>query len=392
MIKGKTKKNVYFFICDVLSIINKLIPKSKNKILFFSSNDITDNSKSVLDYLIDNKYNDKYKITCCVRDVERYSDVSIKNLSYKKSIMGIYEILTSKYIFFHGEIIAIKPSKSQMSIDLWHGTPLKKFNKLADKLKDYRYNFFSYLLASSEAFKPIMRACFDCNMEQMVVLGHPRNDELFKGLDALNKVGIDKNKYKKVFLWMPTFRVSKDNFIVDIKDEFKSETGISIFNTNEKLMNLNNLLKEKESFMIIKLHPAQNLNCVNTSNYENIKFLMNEDIEKHGIHLYNLVGECDSLITDYSSIFFDYLLLNRPIGFTIEDIESYEDTRGFVFENPLDYMPGMKIKDVEGFNAFLEDVIQGKDGYEDERKRINDFANKYQDNLNCKRLVEFSGL
>ena len=67
MIKGKSKQKVYFSLCNIISIFNKFIPKSKNKILFFSSNTISDNSKAVLDYMLENNFNKNYKIVCCAK-------------------------------------------------------------------------------------------------------------------------------------------------------------------------------------------------------------------------------------------------------------------------------------------------------------------------------------
>ena len=55
--------------------------------------------------------------------------------------------------------------------------------------------------------------------------------------------------------------------------------------------------------------------------------------------MYVLLRNADALITDYSSAYFDYMLLNRPIAFTVEDIEEYRKKRGFVFDNPFEYMP-----------------------------------------------------
>lgn len=388
MIKGKGKQKIYFFIGDILSLINKIIPKKKNKILFFSSNSITDNSKALLDYLIDNKYDSKYSIVCCAKNLDNYTYNNNLILSYFTPLKAVLHIFTSKYIFFHGEIIAIKPSKSQISVNLWHGTPLKRFNKTADKLSDYKYNFFTYLLASSEYFQPIMRDCFDCNLNQVKILGHPRNDLLFESTDILNKLSIDKSKFNKIFLWMPTFRVSKDNYIID--SDINTQTGLPIYHSKADLLNLEKYLSKINSLLLIKLHPAQNLDFINVDTLSHIILLKNEDIENTGYHLYNLVAMCDSLITDYSSIYFDYLLLNRPIAFTVDDIESYIKNRGFVIENPYDLMPGTKIKNIDEFKHYIDLIsTKGNDSYFNERKKVNDIANKYQDNNNCKRIVEF---
>ena len=100
----------------------------------------------------------------------------------------------------------------------------------------------------------------------------------------------------------------------------------------------------------------------------------------------------DALITDYSSVFYDYLLLDRPIAFTINDLNEYADTRGFVFENPLQFMPGEKISTKHEFIRFLENVYQGDDRYQSKRKEINDFCNYYTDGNNCERILKMVGV
>ena len=82
----------------------------------------------------------------------------------------------------------------------------------------------------------------------------------------------------------------------------------------------------------------------------------------------------------------------KPIGFTIDDFDSYGDKRGFVVDNPLDIMPGEKIETIEGLISFIEDIKDGNDKYYGERKKINDLANRYQDGNSTKRLVEYLGM
>ncbi len=76
----------------------------------------------------------------------------------------------------------------------------------------------------------------------------------------------------------------------------------------------------------------------------------------------------------------------------LDDIHEYRDKRGFVVENPLELMPGEKIYNEEEFVGFIKNTCNGIDNYKDERKRINDLANKYQDNKNCERILDFLGI
>ncbi|MCX4363672.1 MAG: CDP-glycerol glycerophosphotransferase family protein, partial [Clostridia bacterium] len=143
---------------------------------------------------------------------------------------------------------------------------------------------------------------------------------------------------------------------------------------------------------IIKPHPAQdNLEILNFSS-SNIKIIKNMDLLNKKIMLYSLVGQSDILITDYSSIYFDYLLTQKPIGFVIDDIDSYGDRRGFVVENPEDYMAGEKIKNVEELQNFLDTILDGEDKWKEKRREINHLMNADRSMEFSKKILDFVGI
>ena len=102
--------------------------------------------------------------------------------------------------------------------------------------------------------------------------------------------------------------------------------------------------------------------------------------------------DADILITDYSSIYFDFLLTQKPIGFVIDDMGEYGNHRGFVVDNPLDYMPGEKIQNVEDLKSFIDGIMTGHDNWKEERKRINDLVNADQQGDYCKKILDFVGI
>lgn len=79
----------------------------------------------------------------------------------------------------------------------------------------------------------------------------------------------------------------------------------------------------------------------------------------------------DGLISDYSSIAVDYMLLDRPLGYVLTDLESYRNTRGFVFENPEAYMPGEKIYNLEDLKDYFSHIAVGEDPL---KKREEDYC------------------
>lgn len=120
----------------------------------------------------------------------------------------------------------------------------------------------------------------------------------------------------------------------------------------------------------------------------NIRYVTEELLDRAGVLLYELVGVCDGLLSDYSSIAVDYMLLDRPLGFVLTDFEKYREARGFVFENPLAYMPGEKIYDAKGLAAFFTHVSEGEDPFREERKALMPEMHSRHENY-CKDIAEY---
>lgn len=390
MIQGKAKRKFYFGCCAVLSFINKFIPKNKKLILFFSTTNLYDNSEALFRFFKENGYQNKYRIICAVRNPKDYDKLKEKSIKFISVYTSVPSILRAKYIFYHNEMLAIRPTKSQCEVDFWHATTFKKINKSIDP--DYNYDYFTYITATSELYRPIFAESFGCELERVIVNGHPRNDYLFGELNGLKMLGIEKEDYKKVMMWVPTYRLSANEVWCDTDEKFLTESGLPVFPSVDSLERLNGFLKQQNMLLLIKLHPAQNTEHFSYVDHSNIFFLSNPQLDAADVPFYTVLKDIDALITDYSSVFFDYLLLDRPIAFTVDDITSYSGHRGFVFDNPLDYMPGEKITTEQEFLSFLKDCLNGDDNFSEQRKEVNEKVNFYKDGNNCKRIADFVGL
>ena len=140
--------------------------------------------------------------------------------------------------------------------------------------------------------------------------------------------------------------------------------------------------------LCIKRHPYQVAYSGEKKKYSNIKFISNFDLATRDIELYSLLKYTDALLTDYSSIAIDYLLLNKPIAFSLDDFDHYKNTRGFVFDSPLDYMPGNHMFSYEDLLLFLRQISNGQDDYQSERDRIMPIVHNVCDNYS-KRLWDY---
>ena len=366
------KKSILKICFKPLSLLNKIIKKD-NKIIFFYSNlGFRDNVKAFYDYLIKNKYNEHYKIIVSVNDYKEYEYQAPENVVFIGNKEGIKAFLKAKYAFYCFGKYPIKPSKRQTVVNLWHGTPLKKIGNLEKGCEKIDYNFFSKVITSSQMYKPIMAQIFGCKESQVEVLGNPRNDEMF-----VQDIEVDKSvrgKYDKMILWLPTYREYDEKFVISTL-------------TEEDLKQLDNELSKRNSRIIIKLHPLQTAQVKNEK-LENICFITQKELGEKNLTVYTLLRNADALITDYSSVYFDYLLLDRPIAFAIGDMEQYAGKRGFIFEEPKEYMPGAMVHSLKDIEDFISDMANGQDDYAQERQRVNNKVNYYKDGGSCERIAK----
>lgn len=375
------------FIFNVISFINSIIPKSSKKIFFYDSTFRKDNLWALCRYLADNNYQQKYTITYFVSqgNVDAFSQNIPGVTVVKGNLTGLFHHMTSKYIFsgFGAYRFISNHTKKQINVNLWHGSPLKTVGLLNNKNMWYEYSkVFNYTLCASDYFKDIMKFAFEFKDEQAMIMGAPRNDYIFSKKDCIGLLDVNKDSYNKIILWMPTFRKSQKNNYIDSNIDFP------ILN-DDNIKKVNTFLFENRMLLIIKPHPFQEELSFLKANHSNINIYNNYDLEEKGVELYELLGQVDALITDYSSVYFDFLLTQKPIGFVLDDLEEYKEKRGFVVEEPLKLMPGEKIYNEQDFLGFFDNLANNKDEYKVERKKINDLANKYQDDKNCKRIFDF---
>lgn len=367
-----------FALC---SFLNKRINHKQDKILFYTDLGFRDNVKALYDYLIENGFNEKYEIICATNDYAKFIHNKPQHVTFKNKWWGFLDYFSAGYVFYCFGRIPILPGKNQTVVQLWHGTPFKAKSKDFEEKNDSRKLFFTHVVASSKHLIPVLSNTFSFPEEKIIVCGQPRNDTLFK------KSSYNFGTYSKLVLWAPTFRDSKSMG----KETQKKSQLIPIFKI-EQLQELNTFLQERAMKLIIKLHPVQDITEYNLVEMDNLIFLSHAEFTKREMDLYVLAGQCDALITDYSSIFSDFLLLNRPIAFTEDDIDDYQNTRGFSVQNINDYRAGFRIKTKNDFLQFLDDLSHDKDSYAQERDRANKLLNDYRDNKSCERVLKAVGL
>ncbi len=366
--------------------------KVKNYIILESFPTYTDNAKAFYDYLILHNYNMKYRIiwfcdnNCKVKLYDK--NVRIvkvwKNVS-KLTVIGflkyIHYLKKAKYIIYCNRGIYKINSKS-IRLFLNHGILFKKVSDLQMVSPNV-----DYTICPSQFFQKIYEEQLHLAKEKILVFGTPRVDMIKAYQKRNHKFSFINKNYKKIILWLPTFRSHHDKERID--SHYSFPLGIPIIYDTESLLKIDQILKKEDVFLLLKMHPAQDMSKVHNINLENIKLITDNDLLANNISLCEFLCYVDAIITDYSGIYYDALLSNKIIGFTIDDYEDYLKERGFVFDNPLEMMAGMKIKNKKDLITFIENLVNDVDKYKNEREKVCNLLFNINDGKSCERIIKF---
>ena len=371
-----------------MKIVYKIYPKFlvKNIIIFESSPDMTGNAYELYKVLLSKKYNLKYKFVWFVSDKKKFSNIKEKNVvfvttSSRKHIINylkkIYYNLSAKIIIDSNSYIH-KFNKYQTRIHLFHGISYKNVPEYTNNCGDADY-FITY----GKYFHPILEKQLNNPADRFIDLGMARNDILVKKTKKnINKLfGIPKGA--KIILWLPTYRNHKNNQSMD-----RIDNNIMIINNEKEIIELNKQLIKNNVYILLKLHPAEDTSTLNKIKTSNIIMIDDNLLTKNNINLYELLSKTDSLLTDYSSVYFDYLLTDNMIGLTFNDLDYYTKTKGFICDNYDDVVYGEKIYAFDDFINYIKNVSTQK--YDKRKyKKFKKMYHTYDDGNSTKRLYDF---
>lgn len=364
----------------ILSILCNLIPRSRRIFVFSSFPDFTDNSYAMYIYLKE-KYGNSCKCIWIFENQESFGKHPDVKACRKYSLASFYYFARARNVFFtHGLYSFIRLRRRDKIVNLWHGMPLKVIGLMDSNGGGTDPTRADYLIATSPLFQEIMSKSFNgIDLEHTLLTGQPRNDLLFAPTQFFTLRNIDRSAYRSVGVWLPTYRQS---VIGDIRnDGIYNGNGISFLGMDD-LARLDLFLREEQRLLIVKLHPMDALQRVDFGSFSNIIVIKPQDFSEQ---LYPLLGACDYLLTDYSSVWIDYCILKRPIGFVMNDIEEYKNSRGLTIGDLDKNLPGTIISTYSSLTGFIS--------------RLPEFDgsnlplyNTFCDNRSCERLAASLGI
>lgn len=358
-------------------LIAKIVGLLPYKYIIFESNpDFSDNTKSVFDEMVRRNFNSKYKFIWVCKSNNSVKSNLFDCVYINDKIRRKYYMMRSKLIISCNTYLP-KYTTKQIAIYLGHGIALKS-------MKTYKApSLIDYFVGLSEDANRIMSQAFNCPINKFKITGYPRNDSL-----STNKRNVLKqafgSSFDKILVWYPTFRQHNNTKVAKA-----TKSALPLINSEETIVRINEFAKLRKILIVLKPHFSQDLSYIKNKSLSNIVFINDSFFTQYNLTSYEFVGSCDGLITDYSSIYFDYLLCDKPIAAIWEDIDEYRCNRGFCIDIDY-YMKGaIKVYDTNDFLKFLDEIAFGKDSLRKERNEINNLINKYRDNLSTKRVVDF---
>ena len=368
-----TKK--YKKICNKL--YNKVfikLPINKKRVMFesFLGRNVSGNPKYLYEQMIKDGLDNKYDLIWILNNIDEPINGSGKKVK-RKTLKYYYYMATSKYWIFNcRQADEIIKRKENIYLQTWHGTPLKKLAMDMDNvnmagqtdINEYKEKFYNnsrrwdYLLIQNDYSREIFKKAFAFN--KTILNGYPANDILYtennkESIDKIkDKLNIPKNK--KIILYAPTWR--DDNFYK--KGHYRMNIELDLDRMQKELGN--------EYIILLRMHYL----ITNNINIEKYKGFVYDYSQGYDIQELYLVS--DILITDYSSVMFDYSNLNRPIIFFTYDIEQYRDAlRGFYFDFEEE-APGPLVVDTEGVIECLKSIDDINKQYKNKKEK---FYNKF---------------
>ena len=361
----------------------------------FNGRNYSDSPKAIYKYMLNNEKYKDYKFIWAFSDTEKHKFMEKNKNTYVVKSKGIeyYRALgKSKYWFFNYKIYDfIYPKKRQIFTQCWHGTPLKRLgcdlqhfdnamNTLEDMKKRYKKETqkFSYFLSPSEFCTEKFRSIWNMNEvgkeDCILELGYPRNDFLYNYTEddlkeIKRRLGIsDINK--KIILYAPTYRDNQHTS--GIGYTYKTEVDFD-------------KLKEELSDDYIILFRAHWL-VANKFDFERYTGFIYDASNYDDINELYIIS--DLLITDYSSVFFDYANLKRPIIFYMYDLEAYrDDIRGFYLDIDKE-LPGPIVREEIGLIDEIKKIINSNDYYNEKYMKFNQKFNYLDDGKAAERVVK----
>ncbi len=276
-------------------------------------------------------------------------------------------------------------------VELWHGFPIKALWEATNdkKTKETFRNSVAQTIGDTElilSYSKLYNHFFNnCTARlasgKFAITGMPRNDLLLRtdGRELLEKI-IPSSVGKNIIMYAPTFRESNSYGYHTLRNG-------AIFSWSEfDALKLEQFLAEQNIILLVKMHYIEQTEY-HIRETEHIRIIDENLLQTNGIRFYELLSGTDALISDYSSIWVDYLLLDRPIIFAVRDLADYEKVHGLMVEPFEAWAPGELVTEMEGLQSAIKTALSGADPFAEKRSILTRLYHRYTDGNSSQRVI-----
>ena len=300
----------------------------------------------------------------------------------KSSPRGLGSYLRAKVVLHtHGlGNLTEFPSRRKAFLNLWHGMPLKRLPSATATSRRQT----TRTIATSDGHAGHIAGSWGLAAAQVAVTGLPRNDVLVRARTTATPAIDELAGGKPVVVWLPTFRASTRG---DGPPD-GCETGNVFQLPGVTTSHVNAILRELGIFLIVK--PHRNSPRVETVAASHIAVWDDAALDANGLTVYELLARSTALITDYSSVWVDYLLVDRPIIFAVADLAAYQAGRGFYVADLADQLPGPRVTDLAELRDALRTLVSGEDDWQPVRQAMTPDHHAHVDGASADRVARIA--
>jgi len=264
--------------------------------------------------------------------------------------------------------------KSKNIVNLWHGIPLKRLSLQVKGIRESksrsRFQKFTSICAASTFEQFLLASCFEMHIDDIWITGTPRNDYLLYPNNEL----LQEHSYlnKKVILYAPTWR------------EYGDRSSFFPFEDKD-LKRLNAFLETQDAYLLMRGHREELERISENYGEEKLSRILPSH-QKIFPDAQRLLAHVDVLVTDYSSIYLDFLLLDKPMIFIPYDLEQYQSYRGFLFDYDT-HTPGDKVGTQAEFMESIDRALNKPELGAIERAQMKNLFHTYEDGKSSERIL-----
>ncbi len=294
------------------------------------------------------------------------------------SLRGVLAYLRARVVVHTHGVYGIPPRAARKTfVNLWHGMPVKRLE--AEPAVSSRQT--DLLTVTSALHGRHIAETWNLDPSRLVETGLPRNDRMLRASRAPRPEALTRlTAGRPMVLWLPTYRRS-------VLGELRLD-GVDFANPFEfpgaDLASVGALAEHLGAHVVVKPHPMAPPPTVVEAG--SVSVWDQARLTELGLTLYELLGHADVLVTDHSSVWVDFLLLDRPMVFALADLASYAESRGHYFTPLAEHLPGPVVTDLEELGPALVEALE-QDPWADRRRALRGEHHTHLDDHSAARVA-----